>query len=261
MSSLRPLLGRTLVLVAHPDDEAVGCGALLQRIEHPIVVFATDGAPRSDFFWHNSGSREEYALVRAEEAKRALKSVGVKRFNLLCVTNPVVDQELYTELDRAYQSLVQLIAVERPDTILTMSYEGGHPDHDACSLLAAQAGGYFGVPVWEMPLYHRTVADISRQCFLDGDEGLELEISREELVRKMNMFAAYDSQSEVLRDFLPYIERFRPMKSYDFSQPPHSGKLNYETWNWSMKGSDLCQVFSRFVQNRQAKKYEWGTAA
>ncbi len=260
MSCLRPLLARTLVLVAHPDDEAVGCGALLQRIEDPLVVFATDGAPRSDFFWQNYNSREEYALVRAEEAKRALKSVGVERFHLLCVTNPIVDQELYKEIDRAYQSLVQLIEAEAPDAILSMAYEGGHPDHDACSFLAATAGEHFSVPVWEMSLYHRNASDITRQRFVTNDESFELDMSREELIRKMNMFAAYDSQSEVLREFLPYIERFRPMKSYNFSRPPHEGELNYEAWQWPMKGSDLSQAFIQF-QNRRAKKHEWGTAA
>lgn len=42
---IRPLLGKTLVLVAHPDDETGGCSALLQRVREPIVVFATSGAP------------------------------------------------------------------------------------------------------------------------------------------------------------------------------------------------------------------------
>ena len=68
MDAIAPLLGRTLVLVAHSDDEAVACGALLQRIAAPLVVFATDGAPRADFFWRQYGSRTAYAAVRREEA-------------------------------------------------------------------------------------------------------------------------------------------------------------------------------------------------
>jgi hypothetical protein len=55
---IRPLLGRTLVLVAHPDDETGGCAALLQRMQQPIVVFATNGAPDDEFFWGPFGSRE-----------------------------------------------------------------------------------------------------------------------------------------------------------------------------------------------------------
>src|SRR5207248_225254 len=57
MDDLEPLLGRTLVLVAHQDDETIGCGALLQRMRDPLVVFGTDGAPRDQKFWHGLGTR------------------------------------------------------------------------------------------------------------------------------------------------------------------------------------------------------------
>lgn len=261
MDRLKPLLGRTLVLVAHPDDEAVGCGALLQRIADPIVIFATDGAPRSDFFWQNYASREEYAHARSLEAARALGAVGVEHFHFLCDSDPVLDQELYTQLDRSYAALKNALDAEMPDAILTMAYEGGHPDHDACAFLGSVAAREFALPAWEMPLYHRTANAIERQQFLVPGGDIDLDISREELVRKMNMFAAYDSQSEVLREFLPYLERFRPMRAYDFSLPPHEGQLNYEAWQWPMKGPDLCQAFNSFLQKHPDQKLKWGTAA
>ena len=261
MQSLRPLLGRTLVLVAHPDDEAVGCGALLQRMQDPVVIFATDGAPWSDYFWRHYGSRDEYARVRAEEAQQALNVAGVKHFHFLCESDQIVDQELYTNLDRAYDDLAAIVEAEVPTAILTLAYEGGHPDHDACGFLASRVAKEFGIDAWEMPLYHRQGTDITRQQFLDGDAGLELSIEREELHRKMKMFAAYNSQAEVLREFHPYLERFRPMKRYDFSRPAHSGRLNYEAWQWSMKGPDLCRAFVEFAETPPARKHEWGTAA
>lgn len=264
MEELRPLLRRTLVLVAHPDDEAVGCGALLQRTDDPLIVFATDGAPRSNSFWENYGSREDYAHTRAEEAECALHSIGVQHWHFLCDSNRIVDQELYTQLDRAYASLAEIIELEMPDAILSLAYEGGHPDHDACCFLASVAAEQFELPLWEMPLYHRRNGVIERQCFVSDSEGFEFEILREELVRKMNMFTAYDSQLDVLREFLPYLERFRPMHPYDFSQPPHAGELNYEAWQWPMKGSDLCQAFAQFAQSFQTsplRKHKWGTAA
>src|SRR5262249_29498499 len=55
------LLQRPLLLVAHQDDEALGCGILLQRAEHAVVVFATDGAPADEYFWRQYGSRERLA--------------------------------------------------------------------------------------------------------------------------------------------------------------------------------------------------------
>jgi len=260
VDSLRPLLGRTVVLVAHPDDEAVGCGALLQRMAEPIVIFATDGAPRSDYFWENYGSRERYAEVRAEEARCALTAAGVRQFHFLGQSEGVADQELHTQLDRAYHKLADILDAVEPQAILTMAYEGGHPDHDSCSFLAAQAAQQFGMPAWEMPLYHRYEGHLMRQTFLEGDS-IELDVTREELLLKQNMFAAYESQAEVLRDFLPYLERFRPTRAYDFNRPPHSGILNYEAWGWPMTGSELCSAFGRFQNEISTRKYEWRTAA
>ena len=64
MHALAPLLGRTLIIVAHPDDEAVTCAALMQRMREPYVLFCTDGAPLDPYFWKKYGSREAYSLLR-----------------------------------------------------------------------------------------------------------------------------------------------------------------------------------------------------
>jgi hypothetical protein len=50
----RSLLGRILVVVAHQDDETA-CSVLLQRAGEARVVFATNGAPATEFFWHRYG--------------------------------------------------------------------------------------------------------------------------------------------------------------------------------------------------------------
>jgi N-acetylglucosamine malate deacetylase 2 len=34
------------VVVAHPDDETIGCGAILRRLPLVRLVHVTDGAPR-----------------------------------------------------------------------------------------------------------------------------------------------------------------------------------------------------------------------
>jgi LmbE family N-acetylglucosaminyl deacetylase len=263
VDSLRPLLGRTLVLVAHPDDEAVGCGALLQRMDDPIVVFATDGAPRSDHFWKSYGSREKYAKVRAQEAEQALQAAGVTHVHSLSENEPVTDQELFLNLRRAYESLGQLIEAEMPEAILSHSYEGGHPDHDACAFLACVAGERYELPVWEMPLYHRAGSEVHKQAFIAGDKQSVIELSREELSRKHEMYAAYRSQASVLEDFNAPVERFREMHKYDFARAPHSGVLNYEAWQWPIKSSDLCRAFSEFLQDKTdaAREREWGNVA
>ena len=263
MDSLRLLLGRTLVLVAHPDDEAVGCGGLLQRIDDPIVVFATDGAPRSDYFWKQYGSREAYARIRAGEAEKALAAVGVTHLHFLLDDSPCTDQELFLNLASAYANLQQLIEAELPQAILTHAYEGGHPDHDACAFLAMQGAKHYGLPVWEMPLYHRASGDVARQSFISPDHQQLLELTREELGRKHDMYAAYVSQAGVLADFAAAVERFRPILNYNFARVPHAGVLNYEAWQWPITGSDLCRAFTAFQQrsSQPASDLKWGTVA
>jgi N-acetylglucosamine malate deacetylase 2 len=262
VDSLHPLLGRTLVLVAHPDDEAVGCGVLLQRIRDPIVVFATDGAPRSDYFWQAYGSRENYSQVRCREAEQALAAVRVHHCHYLVESNRVADQELFLNLQCSFASLADLIEMEIPDAILTLAYEGGHPDHDCCAFLASVAGYRYELPVWEVPLYHRSGDRVVRQKFLSGG-GLPLFASPEELARKRNMFAAYKSQAHVVAEFAAEFESVRPMHNYDFTCAPHTGVLNYEAWRWPMKASDLCQAFIQFKATPAdaTRKREWGTAA
>ena len=57
--------------------------ALLQKMREAVVVIATDGAPRDEFFWGRYGSREAYAAVRREEARRAAQVAGVRELVLL----------------------------------------------------------------------------------------------------------------------------------------------------------------------------------
>lgn len=255
VETLHQLLRRTLVLVAHPDDEAIGCGLLLQQMHDPIVVFATDGAPRSDYFWKAHGSRENYASIRAREARNALSAVGVSHIHLLSDDNPIVDQELFRHLARAYKALAVFIEQEIPDALLTLAYEGGHPDHDACSFLAFMAAADFDLPVWEMPLYHFFEGKPIRQAFCEGG-GIRVRGSEDQIARKRKMVAEYSSQGLVLADFPPENELVRPMIKYDFSKPPHEGMLNYENWQWPMKGSDICQAFQQFSQHSAEQRKE-----
>lgn len=231
-------------------------------MREPIVVFGTDGAPRSEFFWKQHGSRENYAKVRGKEAEEALNTIGVPHHHLLCESNPIADQELFLNLECAYAALCDLVEMEIPDAILTLTYEGGHPDHDCCAFLGSVIGIRYELPVWEMPLYHRAGDDVVRQKFLHAG-GLPLLASAEELARKRRMFAAYASQAHVLAEFTPEFESTRPMKDYDFTCAPHTGVLNYEAWQWPMTGADLCRAFAHFLTQPAdpTRKREWGTAA
>ena len=250
MADIAQLLDRTLVLVAHPDDEAVGCGVLLQRMQRPAVIFLTDGAPQDEYFWGKFGSRQTYAQVRQNEARVALAAVGVEHLEIL---DFVTDQQLYTRLRDAYEYLCEAMERLQPTALLALAYEGGHPDHDSCSFLAAQLGRRFSLPVWEMPLYFRRRDGriIAQTEFLKpGAEDITVTPTEAELTRKRSMLEAYVSQGEVLKQFTDALEHVRPQAQYDYGCKPHEGTLNYEAWGWSMRGEQVCDAFLQFERSR-----------
>src|SRR5690242_7329714 len=54
-SAAGTLTRRVLVVVAHPDDEAIGAGALLCGIPEATIVHVTDGAPADPGYAQRKG--------------------------------------------------------------------------------------------------------------------------------------------------------------------------------------------------------------
>jgi LmbE family N-acetylglucosaminyl deacetylase len=244
--SLSSLFGHVLVLVAHPDDETA-CATLLQRARDATVVFCTDGAPKSSFFWNSYGSAEQYAVVRSGEARRALEILGITSMYFLrdpATQRLFSDQELYRAVPEALTALTSAMTTQL-DAIVAPAYEGGHPDHDACSLLAYLVGCERNIPVWEMPLYHRSEGgELVHQQFLEPD-GSEVTLcsTARELGRRAEMLAAYASQQDAPNFISASMELFRPQPTYDYCRPPHPGLLNYELWGWPMSATEVCGAF------------------
>jgi LmbE family N-acetylglucosaminyl deacetylase len=251
METLAPLLGRTLLLIAHPDDESISCGALLQRIREPIVVYATDGGPRDEYFWRKYGSRENYVAVRRAEAVAALGAVGVRDIHWLtdAAGRTFVDQQLFRDLPNAMRALRKIVAERHPHALLTLAYEGGHPDHDSCNFLGHQLASKFRLPAWEAPLYFRRAEnDVLLQEF-HSTNGTEIDLipTPEESRRKRVMCKAYVSQQGPVAIFANNVrETFRPMAQYDYGRPPHEGQLNYEAWQWPVTGQQVADKFQEF---------------
>lgn len=257
MDGLGPLLGTTLVLAPHPDDEVIVCGALMQKMQRAVVVFATDGAPRNQGFWKQCGSRQAYAELRRHEARQALATIGAWPVFLVDrVEGGIADQELFQNLPAAVTALEKVIDRLGPDCILAPAYEGGHPDHDAACFMASVAGRHAATPVWESPLYHaKADGDRAVQTFPYATGGeLELHADQEVLQKKIEMLRIYRSQGLALEDFRPGVETFRPIANYDFIRPPLPWKLNYEQWGWTMTGEDVAGAFAAYLRERTLRK-------
>lgn len=255
MADINVLLETTVVLVAHADDEVIGFGALMQRMRKAVVVFATDGAPRDEYFWKPYGSREAYAEIRRQEARAALAVVGAEPVFLADrVSGGIADQELFRRLPQAMEGFRNVVAEIRPNALLTLSYEGGHPDHDSACFIATMVGRSVGIPVWEGPLYHREpdgTGAVQKFHQFFGEE-VELRVEGEEMRKKLEMFHTYKSQKLTLDVFRPEVEKFRPIANYDFTRPPMPWKLNYEIWQWSMTGEQVAASFADYLRSEEA---------
>lgn len=245
------LTGRVLVLVAHADDESVGYGALLQKMREAVVVIATDGSPLDPYFWNRFGSREAYAAVRRDEARSAMRLAGAQELVLLADQDSrLQDQRLFLNLPAAYERLQELMKRIQPAVIATLAYEGGHPDHDSCSVLGARLGEQFEVPVWEAPLYSRgSQGEMRIQKFLrQTSEESNIPITSFELECKRTMCSQYASQGDFLQTFDAKREVVRPQAKYNYGCAPHEGKTNYELWQWWMNAQQVSAKFTDFLE-------------
>lgn len=239
-------LPRVLFVTGHPDDEAIGAGALLRRLgPRASLVCLTDGAPRDLRDAHDAGfaNREEYARERRREFESVRGFSGMDQSN--CHRLEFVDQEATLHLVAITQMLATIFAESRPDLLITHPYEGGHPDHDAAAFATFSAahlvaGSGAAIPIAEFTSYNAgPVGEGWSTDFLPhpGIDPKRVMLSNEDRTFKRRLMECYSSQRWILHAFPCEYESLRVAPRYDFSSPPHPGRLFYERFDWEVDGS------------------------
>jgi N-acetylglucosamine malate deacetylase 2 len=248
---------RVLVLAAHPDDETIGASLLLSRFPQSTVAFLTDGAPRDTNLWPAgiNGSRDEYARIRKQEAVRALAFADVSPQNIFWLGG--VDQQAAFEICHLAERFSKLMAEICPAIVVTHPYEGGHPDHDSAAVVALMAVSLLDNQnkplLLEMTSYHAHDGRCITGEFLHPGSTPEMrfELSQSDQERKRKMMDAHASQRLVLENFPIDQERLRIAPEYNFSEPPHEGKLWYECMSWPMTGSQWRELATAAINEIQ----------
>jgi LmbE family N-acetylglucosaminyl deacetylase len=127
-----------LVLAPHPDDETLGCGALIARKRAagtPVrVVVVGDGSSSHPSSALAAGAR---VRMRAAEVAQACRILGVGDGDL--TTLGVPDDHLADEHDCITGVIGSLVDDLRPDDVFLPSARDWHPDHQALNRAALAA--------------------------------------------------------------------------------------------------------------------------
>lgn len=146
-----PTWRSVLAVVAHPDDESFGLGALLSTFvdaaAEVTVLCLTQGESST-----LHGVAGDLARIRAVELESAAGLLGVRRTLL----RDHVDGALDLVADDLLADDVEQVAGDvAADGVLVFHRSGvtSHPDHRAATLAALRAAGRLGLPVlgWTLP--------------------------------------------------------------------------------------------------------------
>ena len=229
---------RVAIVVAHPDDETLFCGALLGRLDDAVLIHVTDGAPADMIDARRLGfaTAGAYADARAGELDGALTILGYQGERR---AYSIRDKEAVEQLDGVAAHLRRDLA--EAAVVVTHPYEGGHPDHDACALAVARAAA---CPVVEFACYRERDGERQFGAFWPATPERTRAITAAERERIDAALQAYATQAAVFGGWRPAQERWRDAPAYDFAVPP-PGRALYDGFGWTLTAARWCELAAR----------------
>lgn len=167
-----------LVVVAHPDDESFGLGAVIGEFTRAGAQVHVVGLTRGEA--STLGARAgDLREIRTAEFTAATHMLGVASAVLL----DFPDGALTAHTDELTEVVAQWLARLEPDGLLIFHRDGvtGHPDHAAAGRAAHAAAGGAGLPVLEWTLPRAVAAALRAETggeFTGHDADIRLRVDR-----------------------------------------------------------------------------------
>ena len=191
-----PSFAKVLVVVAHPDDEAFGLGAVISALLQQgtgvdLLCFSRGEASSL------GRQRAGLAALRERELQGASALLGIGHVELLSYPDGGLDAHPRAEL-----AAVVCESVRDHEALVVFDEGGitGHPDHRAATAAALDAAASRGVPAlaWVVPSDVAVRLNAELGCGFVGSDSEEIDIRFEvDRSRQRAAIALHASQSEV----------------------------------------------------------------
>jgi LmbE family N-acetylglucosaminyl deacetylase len=250
---------RILILVPHPDDEVVACCAALGRAQEGgaqvFGLYLTHGCVAQDVVW--PWQRKEYKNIvatRRAEAESVARFLGITPVGW----SPRPARHLWLQMGVAHAEIQAAIAAHDIDQLWLPAYEGGNPDHDALNALGQRFKAKMSVLEFAEYNYFGGKALSHVFPFPNGEEQV-IQLTEAEHAAKKAALALYVSETSNLNYVQTERECFRPLADYDYSKPPHAGRLWYARFQWVpfrhprvdfSVPADVSRVISNYLKSR-----------
>lgn len=183
---------KLLILVAHPDDEVIMCGATIDKlVKKGYSVFVT-------FYTHNdqayfgSESQNERRKRAVTEAKKSSKILG---FNLNFLR--FKDMEIEKNKGVLIQTTIKEIRRVKPDIIITHLAQDKHIDHRTLGEIVPEANFQSGCNLcggrkkWAAKVVLQ--GEINLEMTIPFDFQIVSSVSQENFKNKLRAFSCYES--------------------------------------------------------------------
>lgn len=226
---------RVAYVLAHFDDEYAAFPLLRRDL----------AADKVAFFYIADYAKPDLAARRLEETRRFVAHMGYNRdcVHPIGLGTGVLDGAVHRHLPTARNALFDALArFGEVDRLVTLAWEGGHQDHDACAWLAVQAARRFGTrEIEQFSLYNgRGISSPLFQAAATIPENgppSRLTLGARGWAEWTACVRFFPSQAKTWAGLMPFMAysfatrggfRYQRLRPERVEQRPHLGELLYE---------------------------------